>query len=262
MEGQGLVTAAPSVDGFWDVYSRYYDAVNQLMPYRKLLWDALEALELQPGMRVLDAGCGTGNFELFMEEKGAPQVRVDAIDFSPGMLATAAWKCRGLADVEFRSADLNERLPYADATFDRVVSVNVLYTLKDWRHTMREFTRVLRPEGRVVVTSTMPGLRHGPLVREHFRRVGNVWGFSRKAGVVLDTFKMLPTGVGAGIANVFVIDRREKQGLYRSFEPDELRRFFDRECLDGGLGNYAIWPALANQNLMAAATMRAAGPPE
>ena len=64
--------AGPSSDGFWDLYSRVYDAVYHLIPYRGLLWQAYEALSLEPGMRVLDAGCGTGNFEHFIAGKNPP----------------------------------------------------------------------------------------------------------------------------------------------------------------------------------------------
>ena len=64
------------------------------MPYRKLLWDAFEALELEPGMRVLDAGCGTGNFEHFLAEKNHPPIQIDAVDFSAEMLARAARSAR------------------------------------------------------------------------------------------------------------------------------------------------------------------------
>ena len=76
-------------DRFWNTYSTYYDSLYRLMPYRKLLWDAFEALELEPGLRVLDAGCGTGNLEHFIAQKGDPSVRIDAIDFASAMLERA-----------------------------------------------------------------------------------------------------------------------------------------------------------------------------
>lgn len=257
---EGWITGAeePVRDVFWDRYAKYYDCVNRLMPYRKLLWDAYQALELEPGMRVLDAGCGTGNLELFVEEKSPPPITIEAIDFSPGMLATASAKCAHLDWVRFRPGDLEQRLRYEDATFDRVVSINVLYTLSDWRRTVREFMRVTKPGGRVVVTSTKPGLRYLPLAIDHFGRIKNIWGFSRKVGTVIDTLRILPAGVGAGIANFFVLDRREKEGLYRSFEADELRLFFDEQGREDPLDGYAIWPALADQNLMASVTKAAA----
>jgi len=116
--GADSVRSESASDGFWDLYSRYYDAINQLMPYRKLLWDVYQALDLQPGMRVLDAGCGTGNFEAFIAEKDPPDVRIEALDFSPRMLRVARGKCDRLGAYTFEQADLNRPLPYADATFD------------------------------------------------------------------------------------------------------------------------------------------------
>ena len=95
------VTPNDGVDGFWDLYSRVYDSVYQLMPYRKLLWDTYQALDLRPGMRVLDAGCGTGNFEHFVHQKNPPSVCIDAIDFSASMLSIAGRKNAGLDNVAF-----------------------------------------------------------------------------------------------------------------------------------------------------------------
>ena len=48
-------------------------------------------------MRVLDAGCGTGNFEHFIAEKNHPPVRIDAVDFSPEMLARARAEVRAIS---------------------------------------------------------------------------------------------------------------------------------------------------------------------
>lgn len=141
------------------------------MPYRKLLWDAYQALELEPGMKVLDAGCGSGNFELFVSEKDPPAVEIEAHDYSPAMLARARKKCAGRLDcVNYPRGDFNGQLPYADATFDRIVSVNVLYALEKQDNAMSELLRVLKPGGRIVLTSPAPGYGWGPLVVDHFQR--------------------------------------------------------------------------------------------
>ncbi len=54
---------------FWDLYARLYDTLYLLKPYRDLHEQVLTALNLQKNETILDAGCGTGNFEKLMIEK-------------------------------------------------------------------------------------------------------------------------------------------------------------------------------------------------
>jgi ubiquinone/menaquinone biosynthesis C-methylase UbiE len=252
----GSVPSSP--DRFWNLYSRYYDCVFQLMPYRKLLWDVYQALELRPGMRVLDAGCGTGNFEVFIAEKNPPSIRVDAVDFSPAMLAVASGKCSALGNVSFHHADLSAALPFEDETFDRILSINVLYALPDLDATMREFLRVLKPEGQMVLTSPAPEFSATPLLADHLRRIGNIWGFKRKAVAVLDTLTTSATsGVCSAVLNYLVINRREFEGRYRSLGPLEVRDFLERHE-PGGVAEFGISRAMADQNVLATATKMSA----
>lgn len=241
-------------DEFWDLYSRYYDCVYHLMPYRKLLWDTYEALDLRDGMRVLDAGCGTGNFEHFIAEKNHPDITIDAVDASPDMLAIASEKCLGLSHVSFHQANLNGRLPFDDETFDRIASINVLYALEDWDATISELLRVLRPEGRMVLTSSLSEFKFGPLLADHTRRIGNIWGTRRKAKAVLDTVKMITTsGMGSLVLNLFVINRREDRGQYYSPDHPELRSFFESHGKTG-INHFDIGLSMADQNFLATAT--------
>jgi len=246
--------AEPATDRFWDLYSRFYDSIYHLMPYRQLLWDAYQALELEPGMRVLDAGCGTGNLELFIAEKPHPPVEIEGIDFSPEMLARARRKCRDLEFVSFVRCDLNKPLPYPDASFDRVVSINVLYALERRDDTMRELLRVLKPEGRVVLTSPTPEFSMAPLIVDHFRRVRNIWGLSRRVRRVATSGWLLATsGLGSIALNVLVINRREAAGRYTSLGYDDFEAFLERHR-ETGLDDVRIRPALVRQNLFATAT--------
>lgn len=99
---------------------------------------------------VLDAGSGAGHTALAF----APHVQsVVSVDLAPSMLAqgTALARERGLHNVEFRQADV-EALPFADSTFDVIVS---RYSAHHWPHPQRalgEFRRLLRSGGRLLLS--------------------------------------------------------------------------------------------------------------
>jgi ubiquinone/menaquinone biosynthesis C-methylase UbiE len=258
MEGRVQGLTEPGTDWFWDVYSRFYDSIYQLIPYRQLLWDAYQALELESGMRVLDAGCGTGNLELFISEKPHPPVEIHGLDFSEAMLTRAREKCRDLDFATFSWCDLNEPLAYPDGYFDRIVSVNVLYALERRDDTLRELLRILKPEGRLVLTSPTPEFSIGPLITDHIRRVRNIWGLSRKVRRLLESGWVLATsGLGSIILNIFVINRRESAGRYESLDSSGFVEFLDQHRRSG-LQDVRVGPALAEQNMFATATKVAA----
>jgi SAM-dependent methyltransferase len=240
-------------DSFWDVYAYVYTGVYHLIPYRSLLWDAYEELDLKPGLRVLDAGCGTGNFEHFISTKPMPDITVDGIDASGGMLNAARRRCARLGFAEFSVADLDERLPFDDATFDRVVSINVLYALKDQEFAVSEMLRVLKPSGRLVVSSPLPTYRVSPMVADHFRRIGNIWGLRRRVARLLSsTLVLATTGLAQWILNDLIIDSRETHGLYRSLDEHDMQALLQR-LLPEGLGDFAVRLGSANQNVLATA---------
>ncbi len=247
------VAPASGVDGFWDIYSRVYDSVYQLMPYRALLWDTYQALDLEPGMRVLDAGCGTGNFEHFVHEKNPPKVCIDAIDFSEAMLSIASKKNADLDNVTFSAGNLSSPLPFPDASFDRILSINVLYALPDPDFTMRELLRVLKPNGVIVVTSPAPEFAVSALVIDHFKRVKNIWGVWRKVARVTRSLGIfVVSGIAQWVLNNFVINRREADGAYHSLDSDELSALL-RRCIPEGAGEFSVGRALADQNIFATA---------
>ena len=95
------------------------------------------------GLSVLDFGCGHSMAAVVLARRGA---RVTAFDLSPGYLAEARQRAtaNGVA-VSFVRAD-GERLPFADATFDRVWGNAVLHHLEP-ATAARELYRVLKPGG-------------------------------------------------------------------------------------------------------------------
>jgi len=107
------------------------------------------------GLRVLDAGCGSGALAVALADRGAA---VTGIDLSAGLLEIAARRL-GPA-VVLRQADLEEPLPFADGSFELVVASLVLHYLEDWVPALSEFHRLLVPGGRLVISTHHPFMDH------------------------------------------------------------------------------------------------------
>ena len=139
-------------DGY-DRWARVYDHDANPLP---ALEDprVREALGDVRDRDVLDLGCGTGRHTAWLAAAGA---RVTAVDFSDGMLEQARRKAPA-ADVRFIAHDMHEPLPLDDASFDAVVSGLVLEHLRDLDGFFSEAYRVMRPEGRAVVSAMHPAM--------------------------------------------------------------------------------------------------------
>ena len=98
------------------------------------------------GLRLLDVGCGTGHQ---LARWTASGYEVAGVDGSEAMLAEAR---QNNPDVELRQTDV-QQLPFPDASFDRVTSIEVLRYLPDPTASIREMARVLRPGGVCLATA-------------------------------------------------------------------------------------------------------------
>lgn len=103
---------------------------------------ALRLLGRHPPGRLLDAPCGRGYLSRKLADAG---FSVSALDLDgEGFRA---------AGIEFTAGDLNDKLPYAAASFDYVLSVEGIEHLHGTAATVAEFARVLKPGGLLVVTT-------------------------------------------------------------------------------------------------------------
>jgi SAM-dependent methyltransferase len=108
----------------------------------------VEAVELEPGMDVLDVACGTGNATLPAARAGA---RVTGLDFSPALLAIARERASdAMVEVEWIEGDV-QAMPFDDASFDRVISTFGHMFAPDHERAAAEMKRVCRPGGAIGV---------------------------------------------------------------------------------------------------------------
>ena len=107
---------------------------------------------LDPGERVLDLGSGAGTDSLVAAQMVGEEGAVTGIDMTPEMLAKArnAAAAMGVGNVTFTEGEA-ERLPFADASFDVVVSNGVIDLIPDKDAVFAELYRVLVPGGRMQI---------------------------------------------------------------------------------------------------------------
>ena len=102
---------------------------------------------LSPGLRILDAGCGNGEY---LRALAGQPVQAAGCDLSIGMLRSAAHRALLNADIA--------ALPLRDGTFDVVLAVHMLYHVPDRRAAVHELRRVLAPGG--VCIAVTNGAQH------------------------------------------------------------------------------------------------------
>jgi arsenite methyltransferase len=113
----------------------------------------LEALQLRPGERVLDVGCGAGFYTSEVAQWVGPTGRVCAIDLSADQIAAAQSRCAAFPWVTCREANA-VALPYEAGAFDVVYGAQVFEYVEPLDTALREVQRVLRPGGRCAILAT------------------------------------------------------------------------------------------------------------
>ncbi|MBD2100174.1 class I SAM-dependent methyltransferase [Leptolyngbya sp. FACHB-261] len=127
---------APLYDHRW---SFYIDSTIQ---------ETINRLAINPHERVLDLGCGTGALIQRLLHL-APEARFFGLDPSVEMLCVAKRKLPDSVELCVGSADT---LPFANESFDVVISTNAFHYFRDPAQAIQEARRVLKPNGRLVIT--------------------------------------------------------------------------------------------------------------
>ncbi len=135
------------VASMFDTVAEKYDVTNDVLSLgQDRLWRraVVKAVDAQPGERILDIAAGTGTSS---EPWANQEIEVVPADFSLGMLRVGR---RRRPDMAFTAADAMS-LPFADESFDVVTMSFGLRNVADPETALREFLRVTKPGGRLLV---------------------------------------------------------------------------------------------------------------
>jgi demethylmenaquinone methyltransferase/2-methoxy-6-polyprenyl-1,4-benzoquinol methylase/phosphoethanolamine N-methyltransferase len=153
-------TSASRTAGRTIRWASHYDTFVRLMTLGKdnaVREMTADLASIQPGDAVLDVGCGTGDLTVAAKARAGSDGKVYGIDASPEMIEAARAKVAARTiDIDFRT-ELIESLPFADGTFNVVLSSLMMHHLPDdlKRKGLSEIYRVLKPGARFVVVDLM-----------------------------------------------------------------------------------------------------------
>ncbi len=142
-------------DHWRDIEDERIARYEQMFTWRPEQEALIAPAGIEAGHRVLDFGCGPGFMAMALAEKVGTSGSVCGADINARFVAdaTARAQANGMSQVTFHHLE-SARLPFPDATFDRVLTKNVLEYVPDLHATLCELNRVLKPGGRVHVVDS------------------------------------------------------------------------------------------------------------
>ena len=158
-------------------------------PWHLLVKAHLDAGRDLAGRRVLEIGCGRGGFACWLAAQASRPAEVVAADFAETAVRKGEEFAarRGVEGVRWEVADI-QAMAYPDASFDTVISCETVEHVPDWRRALCELARVVRPGGRLFLT-TPNYLGPMGLYRGYMRLTGRRY---TEEGQPVNNFMLLP----------------------------------------------------------------------
>lgn len=220
----------------WNFYARAYDVINKNVPYLKMLDEVIKKVKINGDLKILDAGCGTGNLLKKMSQVSFNSKFV-GIDSSDEMLSRARKKFLSNPGVTLHYADLNKGLEFPDGSFDCIVSANTLYALQEPKKIISEFHRLLKPQGKLVFTNPHDKATFSGIMKKQFKELGIV-------KFITQFILNLPSLLVIIIVNVFFLKKNKNY-----WSQEETRCILEQN----GFKDVNIKLTYADQSLLASA---------
>ena len=210
-------------------YEIIADKYNELIDHKphNAYYDRPNTLQLLPevnGKTILDAACGPGKYAEILIDKGAI---VKAFDISPKMIELA--KIRNKNKGEFYIHDLSTHFAMIeDNSCDIVLCALALHYIEDWTLTIKEFNRVLKNKGILVISIEHPFFEYNYFKSKKYFEVENVkctWkGFGQP--VEVNSFRRpLHECITPLTDNGFYIDKLVEPKPTKEFEQLDPKHF-------------------------------------
>ncbi len=248
---------------FWKEYLHNFQTIPNVADFWRLMDHVYRLMgDCHHGERILDAGCGNGNFGVFLQLNQAFRQRYArrgdfrspdyvGVDFVPAALAQAMANFEQVGatlqgqfheglrayvpmSTQVCRADLESPLPFPDHSFDRVMCNLVIGYVRDPLFTLREYLRVLAPQGRLVISNLKPYADLSAIYRSFVETA------------------QTPDQVEEGrrlLDNSGRIKEREGEGIFHFLHHDELENLLRA----AGASHPRVYSTFGNQALIAVA---------
>ena len=165
---------------------------------------ALDAMNIRPGMKIADIGAGVGYMSLRMAKRVGPSGRIYAVDLQPGMLdllrqRAAAENITNVQPIRGEVAD--PKLPAGQ--MDIILMVDVYHELSDPQAMARKIREALKPDGRLILLEYRAEDPAVQIIAEHKMTVEQV-----KRELEAEGFRMQPAIETLPIQHLLILTKR------------------------------------------------------
>jgi len=209
-------------------------------PWHRLVKRHLEPIRDVARNRILEIGCGRGGFVCWLASQPLRPAEIIAADFS----ASAVQKGRafalqhGLSGITWEISDIQD-IPHPGASFDTVISCETIEHVRDPRKALQELSRVLKPGGRLLLT-TPNYLGTFGLYRFYLRLRGRT---HTEEGQPINNFLLLPMTIGWVLRSGLRVTTVDAVGHYLPFPgrpPIEMPIFNNPRTLMRWIGLHSL----------------------